>query len=134
MTRQTILLVDDDMLFRNFVWRLLAPDYDVLTANDGEYALQILEKNTPALVLTDIIMPRKNGIELLTEMRRRETMRRIPVIVLFATGSPDDVRAVHALSGTNIIAKEDVTKNTLLALITKVLEESRTRPPAGQRS
>ena len=65
-----VLLADDNAGMRAYVRRLLeAQGYSVLTAPDGEAALQILRERRPDLILTDVMMPKLNGFGLLKELR-----------------------------------------------------------------
>ncbi len=65
MSKKNILLVDDDDGFRESVRDiLLLEDYEVIEVSDGKYALPIVEKQAVDLVLTDILMPETEGVEL----------------------------------------------------------------------
>ncbi len=83
-TRKQILIVDDIEMNREIMGDLLADDYDILYATDGNEALKILrdKKGEIALVLLDLLMPGKNGMQVLAEMQVDEDLMSIPVIVL----------------------------------------------------
>lgn len=82
--RAKILLADDNADMRNYICRLLSGDYEVEAVADGSAALASIRKNPPDLVLTDIMMPGLDGIELLRELRIDPSTRAIPVILLSA--------------------------------------------------
>lgn len=70
-TRPTVLVVEDDIVVRQTVTMLLEDDgFNVVTAIDGVDGLRKFRKIKPDIVLTDIIMPEKEGIGLITELRR----------------------------------------------------------------
>lgn len=79
-----ILVADDNADMRDYVRRLLAPKYDVITATDGESALANARDTRPDLILTDIMMPRLDGFGLLQAVRSDERLRTVPVILLSA--------------------------------------------------
>ena len=83
-----ILLVEDDNDIRDYNKVLLQNNgYNVLTARNGNEATALLEQELPDLIITDVIMPEKDGITLLREIRNSEATDHIPVIVLSAKSS-----------------------------------------------
>jgi signal transduction histidine kinase/DNA-binding response OmpR family regulator len=79
-----ILVADDNADMRDYVCRLLGDRYDVHAAADGQAALEALRAHPFELVLTDIMMPRLDGFELLQAIRNDPALRDLPVIVLSA--------------------------------------------------
>ena len=78
-----ILVADDDPIFLQFTRSLLEDrGYEVVTAEDGEQALAVARREKPDLVVTDLVMPYKNGLEIIREMRAESTLQHIPVIVI----------------------------------------------------
>jgi CheY-like chemotaxis protein len=66
-----ILVIDDERIIRTIVKHALEEDgHEVIEAGDGEEGIQLYRKNPTDLVVTDIIMPRKEGIETIKELRR----------------------------------------------------------------
>ncbi|MBL0089867.1 MAG: PAS domain S-box protein [Ideonella sp.] len=84
--RATILVVEDNAEMRRFITEVLASDYRVVTAADGEQALARAQTEPPDLVVTDLMMPRLGGDRLVAEMRRRPRLAQVPVLVLSAKG------------------------------------------------
>lgn len=79
-----ILLIDDNADMRDYVRRLLAPYYTVATAIDGEEGLAAIRSQPPALVLSDVMMPKLDGFGLLRQLRADPKFSAIPVILLSA--------------------------------------------------
>ena len=79
-----ILVADDNTDMREYVARLLGARWTVETVSDGVAALESIQKHRPTLVITDVMMPRMDGFELLREIRRDPATRRIPVVMLSA--------------------------------------------------
>jgi PAS domain S-box-containing protein len=79
-----VLLADDNRDMREYVERLLGRRYEVTSVSDGEEALASILANPPDLVLTDIMMPRLDGLGLIRELRARSATAALPVIMLSA--------------------------------------------------
>ena len=77
-----ILAVDDNSISLATIEQELKKDYEVIPINSGERALQYLRREKPGLILLDIQMAQKDGIETLREIRRMEKCKDIPVIML----------------------------------------------------
>jgi CheY-like chemotaxis protein len=76
-----ILLVDDDDQFRMMLQQMLTMDsHKVTIATDGEMALQLLERQKPDLIITDILMPKLDGIDFILELNRKGSA--IPIIAI----------------------------------------------------
>ncbi len=79
-----VLVADDNADMRAYLRDLLSPAYAVETVADGEQALEAARRKRPDLILSDIMMPRLNGLELLQALRADEVLRDVPVILLSA--------------------------------------------------
>jgi PAS domain S-box-containing protein len=82
--RARVVLADDNADMREYVRRLLERDYEVIAVNDGQAALEAIRAELPALVLTDVMMPRLDGFGLVAALRADERTRSLPVIILSA--------------------------------------------------
>ena len=84
----TILVADDDLGTRLSIGDYLeASGYSILSAENGKEALGMVEAYQPHLVVTDITMPQMDGYELIRQVRRRPSLRLLPVV--FLTGRTD---------------------------------------------
>jgi signal transduction histidine kinase len=88
--RATILLAEDDPALREHTARLLAEDYRVIAAPDGMSAFEQAQRHAPDLLITDIAMPRMDGIELTRNFRALPKNRLSPVLVLTTFGGIAD--------------------------------------------
>lgn len=79
---QTVMIVDDDKQIRNLVTDILGGEYNILQAQNGEEAISVLKTRRPDIIITDIIMPRINGIELVKKLKDNEITRMIPIVFL----------------------------------------------------
>lgn len=96
-TRPRVLVVEDEPDLRNYLRELLAPTYEVLTAADGQAALELLGCEAPVdLITTDAMMPRLSGTELLAKLKTDPTRAGLPVLML--TARADDAHRRIALT------------------------------------
>lgn len=86
---KTVMIVEDDSELRSFINRNLAPDYFIIEAKDGLDALEILKVEQPDLILTDVMMPEIDGIELTKRVKSSLTTSHIPIIMLTARTSQE---------------------------------------------
>jgi putative two-component system response regulator len=94
----TVLVVDDVPASLQGLRQLLsAHGYTVLTAQDGEEAIDVAVRERPDIVLTDVRMPKKDGFEVCRELRSRDATRLTPVILVTGSAETDDkIRAIDA--------------------------------------
>lgn len=88
---RSILVVDDQPAVRRLLRALVEmAGFEVAEAEDGAWALEAVRTRTPDLVVLDIMMPRVDGWQVLTEVRDDPELAELPVIVLTAKGQPGD--------------------------------------------
>ncbi|MBD3161395.1 MAG: response regulator, partial [Candidatus Latescibacteria bacterium] len=89
--RKRILVVDDEIYIVHILeFSLTMEGYTVLTASDGQEALQMIESERPDLVVLDIMMPKLDGYQVCQKLREDEQFKSLPVILLSAKGRPVD--------------------------------------------
>jgi serine/threonine-protein kinase len=102
------LVVDDDAEFRGMVARLLAlqfPGAVVEQAADGVAALDAAAAHPPSVIVTDLDMPRMNGLELVTALRGSPGLARVPVVVVTGTGSGRDWKVLKEVGADAFLVK-----------------------------
>ena len=91
-----ILIVDDDITLRKALeGKLKKAGFSVVQASDGEEGLELAEEKKPDLILLDIVMPRMDGMTMLTKLRSAEWGKDMPVIIL--TSLSDAMRITAAM-------------------------------------
>src|SRR5918999_3822761 len=80
----TVLICDDEPSLRELIRVSLDGPYEFAEADDGEESLEMARRLRPDLVILDMMMPRRNGLEVLTELRRDRDLAQTAVIVLTA--------------------------------------------------
>ena len=105
--QETILIADDADINRAILRNLFEEDYNLLEAENGEHALLLLRqyRDSIAVVLLDLLMPLKDGYEVLDEMRQERILYHAPVVVITAEDSTDNRVKVFEMGASDIIAK-----------------------------
>lgn len=86
----TILIIDDN---KELLWMLkdiLSDEYTILTAENGEEGLELLKQETPNLIITDIMMPKIDGITLTKQLKNNKHTAHIPLVILSAKNTTDE--------------------------------------------
>jgi signal transduction histidine kinase/PAS domain-containing protein len=131
-SRGRVLLADDNADMRAYVYRLLAPHFDVEAVADGQEALDRALNHPPDLILSDIMMPGLDGFALLKNLRTEPATSTLPVILLSArAGEESRVEGIEA--GADDYLVKPFTARELLARVTTHLEMSRLRRQAAER-
>src|SRR4051812_32530168 len=124
--RATVLVVDDNADMRDYISGLLADRYEVLAAPDGRAGLELALEKAPDLVLSDIMMPRLDGFELLRALRGDPLTARTPVVLLSArAGEEATVEGLEA--GADDYLVKPFSARELLARVQANLELERVR-------
>ena len=123
-TRQ-ILVVDDDPVNARFIASLLREnDYDVLVAEDGEQALELVRNHELAMVVCDLVMPYRDGYSVLRAIRRDEKFHDLPVLLLSMRDREEDI--VRGLEeGADDYVIKPFNARELMARIRKILHRKR---------
>ena len=120
--KRQVLVVDDEIINREMLGFMLASDYNVLYAEDGEDALQKIRENshTLSLVLLDLMMPKIDGFQLMEIMRKDPDLEHIPFIVLTSERSAE-VASLRS-GASDFIAKPFEQPEVILARIKRTIE------------
>ena len=103
---ETILVVDDDLDILELLRMNLEPDgYEVRTASDGKQAVETATLDPPDLILLDVMMPHKDGFQVIEELKNIEETKTVPVILLTARGQTED-----KIQGLDAGADDYITK------------------------
>tara|TARA_X000001036_G_C20599748_1_gene774422 strand:- start:522 stop:1214 length:693 start_codon:yes stop_codon:yes gene_type:complete len=128
-----ILLVEDDadlLEVLRLIFELEMPSCELITASDGESALKKARRFVPDLVILDIMMPKKDGIEVCRELRSDVTLANVPVLMLSAKSEESDVVLGLGIGADDYLAKPARPKE-LVARAKNLLRRSSTRQVAA---
>lgn len=132
-TQPGYLLVVEDIpdILKLLEATLTFKGHRVVTARNGEEALEALERERPALVITDILMPKMDGFSLVHRLRINPDTRDIPVVFLSATYVAPEDKAFALTIGVTRFIEKPVALNEFVRIIEKLLEQG---APAAQQT
>ncbi len=123
MTRPKILMVDDAATILMMEKMFLSKEpYDLITAKDGQEAVEKAESERPDLILMDIVMPKMDGFEAVQKIRERDATKLIPIIMVTTRGEEDNMEKGYQ-NGCNDYVTKPINGVELLTKIRNFLEE-----------
>jgi CheY-like chemotaxis protein len=122
-----ILLVEDDKSLREIYGvRLLAEGYDIVSAGDGEEALAMAIKDRPSLIVSDVMMPKISGFDMLDILRSTTETKDIKVIMMTALSSEDQRARGQQLGADRYLVKSQVGIEDVVRTVHDVLQDAPT--------
>ncbi len=113
-----ILVVEDDKFLRLLLEKKLKNEnFEVVSAIDGEEALEKIVTEKPDLILLDIILPKKSGFLVLEEINKDENLKKIPVFIISNLGQPEDIERGKNLGAKEYFVKAGLSLDELLKKI-----------------
>lgn len=123
MSKRTVLVIEDEEVFAKlFVSWLTSAGYDVITASDGNEGARKYILERPSLIITDMFMPVRDGIDVIRAVRQHDSA--IPIIAISGGGERGDLiplKAARELGATAAIRKSELTRSWLLEEIRRLL-------------
>lgn len=127
-----ILLVEDDKSLREIYGvRLLAEGYDIVSAGDGEEALAMAIKERPTLIISDVMMPKISGFDMLDILRSTTETKSIKVIMMTALSSEEQRLRGESLGADKYLVKSQVGIEDVVRVVHEVLDDQPTTAGAG---
>lgn len=118
-----LMLVEDDNNLREiYEARLQAEGYDIVSAKDGEEALVVAKAEQPDLIISDVMMPKISGFEMLDILRNTDGLKEVKVIMLTALGQSDDQERADKLGADRYLVKSQVTLEDIVKTAHDLLE------------
>ncbi|QIR13426.1 response regulator [Shewanella aestuarii] len=120
MDKAKILVIDDDPICTGMLLAILGDDYQVLSANSGSGALDLLSSVKPNLILLDITMPNINGYQVIKHLKGDLRTSNIPVVVISSLVEKSDQDFAINLGADNYLTKP-ILPNDIQAILNKYL-------------
>jgi CheY-like chemotaxis protein len=122
---KTILVVDDEEDVRKFLSMALEEaGFNVVTANDGDQALEAVKKQKPDLISLDLVMPRKSGVKFYRDLVKSKEYSDIPIIIVTGHARDDlgrsDLKEL-TMSGPGVYLEKPVKPDNYIAAIKQIL-------------
>jgi signal transduction histidine kinase/DNA-binding response OmpR family regulator len=125
IVKESILVIDDNSELLVLVGDILSAEYRVITADNGLQGLEILKREMPAVIITDIMMPEIDGITLSKQIKGNKHTMHIPLIILSAKNTTDD--KIHGVeSGADIYIPKPFDADYLRSVVRRLIENKKT--------
>lgn len=119
---QKILIIEDDRFLRKiYKNKLEAEGFEVMEAIEGEEGIHKVQNEQPNLVLLDLMLPRKDGFDVLSDIKKDPNTKDIPIIILTVLGQESDIKRGLDLGATNYLVKGQTDLNQVVKVIKQTL-------------
>jgi len=119
--RRKILVADDTVTVRKIAAHLLtSAGYDVLEAEDGRQALELVQNEHPDLILLDLLMPKMTGFDVLREIKKIDRVKETPILIMSGVFKKDVLDFLQAAGVAGFLDKEQI-KDSLLFRVQQIL-------------
>lgn len=116
-TKKVLIIEDDEHISKIYNIKLKAEGIDVTIARDGVEGLEKVVSEDPSLVLLDLMTPKKDGFEVLAEIKKMPNRKNVPVIILSNLGQQSDIDRVMALGAADYLIKANLSFQEVVAKI-----------------
>lgn len=123
MDKKSILLVEDEKDMLDIVkLRLEANDYKVITASDGQQALELARREKPDLIILDLMLPRLDGYKVCGLLKKDARFNKIPIVMFTARAQEEDIKLGKEVGADAYITKP-FESEVLLSKISELLKQ-----------
>lgn len=123
--KHKIALIEDDLNIKEmYKMKLELSGYNIITAEDGKEAVELVKKVKPDLVLLDILLPKKDGFEVLKEIKdsTNKKIKSIPVVMLSNLSSKEDISEAKKLGASDYFVKAKTSPREIVEKVSKFFE------------
>lgn len=118
-----ILFIEDESALQRAATQVLSEEgYQMLSALDGEIGIRLAQEEKPDLILLDIILPKKDGFEVLQELKSDEATKNIPVVILTNLEGSTDVERALELGATTYLVKTNYRLEEVVEKVKTILK------------
>lgn len=121
-SKKIVLIEPDDFLADIYSAKFLQEKFNVKRAADGLQGLKIIEREKPDVIILDILLPKKDGFEVIKELKQNSNSKKIPIFVLTNLGQKTDVDQALALGAQGYFIKAHFVPSEIIMKIKKILK------------
>lgn len=119
-----VLLAEDDIFVSDvYSMRLQREGYEVILARDGREALNQISEKIPDILLLDIMMPYMDGVEVLQEVKKKDDLKNIPVIMLTNLSEKENIEKTIEMGANDYLIKSHFTPSEVVEKVNGILSE-----------
>ena len=96
--------------------------YDMISALDGELGMTLAKEKRPDLIMLDLVLPKKDGFEVLKSLKQNEWTKKIPVVVVTNLGKMENMDKAIELGATAYLVKSDYTLKEIIDKVKTIIE------------
>lgn len=101
-----VLIIEDDLFFQKFyLTKLTEKGYEVIVASNGSEGLEKIDSEKPDLILLDLIMPEKDGFDVMKALNEKKLTKKIPILIFSTLSTQEDINQALALGASGYINK-----------------------------
>jgi two-component system alkaline phosphatase synthesis response regulator PhoP len=119
MTKKIVLVEDEELIISLLQKKLNKEGYETLVARDGEEGLELIKKESPDLILLDIVMPKKGGFEVMEEIAKTEVLKNTPIIIISNSGQPVELGRAKKLGVKDWVIKVEFDPEEVVEKVKK---------------
>lgn len=118
---KVLVAEDDKFLSKAYAAKLKKTGFEVIVAMNGIEAVQKAKSDKPDIILLDLVMPKKDGFEALSDIKKDPTTKGIPVVILSNLGQEEDVKKGKELGAVDYLVKSNIAIQEVVDKINSVL-------------
>lgn len=119
--QKKILIVEDERNMREALTEAFVDGgFEVLVEEDGESVADVVKEQSPDIVLLDIILPKKDGFEVLSELKEDNATRKVPVILSTNLSDPSDIQKALDLGATTYLVKSNYSLDDIVKKVSSL--------------
>lgn len=116
-----VLVIEDEPALRDiYSTKLRMEGFEVLEAVDGIEGLDSALQHSPAIILLDVVLPIKDGFEVLKDLKMNSKTKEIPVVILSNLGQDEDITRAKSLGALDFLVKADVSINEVVQRVKEI--------------
>ena len=121
MKRKVLIIEDDIALYNMYSTELSLRGYEVLNVSDGSKAFEEVKKAKPDLILLDVMLPQRNGLDILGDLKSTEETKDIRVVMLTNYGTDENISKAVELGAEDYILKYNIVQSELSSKVNAIL-------------
>lgn len=123
MAKKKILLIEDEKIIVELLEKkLIQEGYQVVVARDGDKGLEKIREEKPDLILLDIVMPQRDGFQVMEELRDDKELNSIPIVIISNSGQPVELDRAKELGADDWLIKTEFDPAEVLEKVEKNLK------------
>ena len=123
MAKKILIIEDEEIMLNLLEKKLKAVGYDIVKAKNGQEGLEIMRNQSFDLVLSDIIMPKLGGLEVMEKMSQDPVLKNIPIIVISNSGQPVEIDQAKRFGAKDWLVKTEFDPQEVIAKVKKIFGE-----------